>query len=191
MCRMSSPKPLQRNDGLADRMQMPRNRWVFLVQGTAVLLLGVLFIGERGETIRLGIIFFGIYWLSVSIIALVKIFVDHSGPWILFLLMGLFGVVAALFAFRQPVLASINVPAMLVVILAAQGFIMGALDVIYSLQSTMRRWFILGSINVTLGLLLVGALVAAEPISPLAFGILLLIQSAALVIWAFRVDPRS
>jgi uncharacterized membrane protein HdeD (DUF308 family) len=47
--------------------------------------------------------------------------------------------------------------------------------------------FILGAINVLVGLVLLGSPVAAALAVPLVFGVLLLVQGIGLVVWAFRI----
>jgi uncharacterized membrane protein HdeD (DUF308 family) len=49
--------------------------------------------------------------------------------------------------------------------------------------------FIFGVLNVIIGLVLLGSPVMATLAVPFVFGILLLIEGIALVIWAFRVRP--
>jgi uncharacterized membrane protein HdeD (DUF308 family) len=47
--------------------------------------------------------------------------------------------------------------------------------------------FILGAINLLVGLLLLASPVAAALAVPFVFGVLLLIEGIALIVWAFRV----
>ena len=47
--------------------------------------------------------------------------------------------------------------------------------------------FVLGVINVLVGLLLLGSPVAAALAVPVVFGVLLLVQGVGLMLWAFRV----
>jgi uncharacterized membrane protein HdeD (DUF308 family) len=82
---------------------------------------------------------------------------------------------------------ALTVPTALVIILGVQGFIMGVLDIIGGFKGGGLGSFVLGVINILVGLLLLGSPLAAALAVPLVFGILLLIQGVGLIIWAFRV----
>jgi uncharacterized membrane protein HdeD (DUF308 family) len=64
---------------------------------------------------------------------------------------------------------------------------MGVIEIIGGFKGGGVGSFILGAINVLVGLLLLGSPVAAAFAVPLVFGVLLLIQGVASIIFAFRV----
>jgi hypothetical protein len=68
---------------------------------------------------------------------------------------------------------------------------MGALQIIGSFKGGGIGPFILGAINVLVGILLIGSPIAAALAVPLVFGVLLLIQGAGLIILAFASAPES
>ena len=80
------------------------------------------------------------------------------------------GILAGIFVLRHPLIAALTVPAVLVVILGVQGLIMGVLEIIGGLMGGGIGSFILGGINVLVGLLLLGSPVAAVLAAPLVFG---------------------
>jgi uncharacterized membrane protein HdeD (DUF308 family) len=123
----------------------------------------------------------------IGVLSLVRIFADRSVPWIWSLLTGIIGVLAGIFVLRHPLLAAITVPTVLVIVLGVQGLVMGVLEIIESFKGGGIGSFILGLINILVGLLLLGRPLAAALAVPLVFGVLLLVQGAGLVIWAFRV----
>jgi uncharacterized membrane protein HdeD (DUF308 family) len=131
--------------------------------------------------------FLGFYWLIMGILALVRVFVDRSVPWIWELLIGIVGILAGIFVLRHPLLAALTVPTMIVIILGVQGLIMGALEIIGGFTGGGIASFILGVIYALVGLLLLGSPIAAALAVPVVFGVLLLVQGVALIIWAFRV----
>jgi uncharacterized membrane protein HdeD (DUF308 family) len=161
--------------------------WLFLLQGIMAIILGLMFLTAPGATLVSLAAFLGFYWLITGILALVRIFVDRSVPWIWSLLIGIVGILAGLFVLRHPLLAAITVPTALVIVLGVQGLIMGVLDVIGGFKGGGFGSIMLGVINVLIGLLLLGSPLAAALVVPLVFGVLLVIQGVALVIWAFRV----
>src|SRR6516165_6148254 len=71
--------------------------WVFLLQGLAGILLGVMLITAPGATLVVLATFLGFYWLITGVLALVRVFVDHSVPWLWSLLVGIVGILAGMF----------------------------------------------------------------------------------------------
>jgi uncharacterized membrane protein HdeD (DUF308 family) len=161
--------------------------WLFLIQGIAGIILGVMLLTEPGATMVALTTFLGFYWLVMGLLALVRVFVDRSTPWIWSLLSGIVGILAGLFVLRHPVLATLTVPTVLI-ILGVQGLMMGTFEIIAGLKGGGVGSFIVGAINVLVGLLLLGSPVAAAIAVPLVFGVLLLIQGVASVVFAFRVN---
>ena len=161
--------------------------WVFLLQGLAGILLGVMLLTAPGATLLVLTTFLGFYWLIMGVLALVRVFVDRSVPWIWSLLVGIVGILAGIFVLRHPLLAALTVPTALVIILGVLGLVMGVFEIIGGMTGAGIGSFILGVINVLVGLLLLSSPVAAALAVPLVFGILLLVQGVGLIIWAFRV----
>src|SRR5215467_9930276 len=108
--------------------------WVFLLQGLAGILLGVMLITAPGATLVVLATFLGFYWLITGVLALVRVFVDRSVPWLWSLLVGVVGVLAGIFVVRHPLLAALTVPTALVIILGVQGLVMGVLEIIGGLK---------------------------------------------------------
>jgi uncharacterized membrane protein HdeD (DUF308 family) len=129
----------------------------------------------------------GFYWLIVGMLALVQVFLDRSTPWMWSLLSGIVGILAGLFVLRHPLIAALTVPTILVIILGVQGLVMGVIEIIGGFQGGGVGSFILGVVNVLVGLLLLGSPVAAALAVPLVFGVLLLIQGVASIVLALRV----
>jgi len=161
--------------------------WVFLLQGLAGILLGVMLITAPGATLVVLATFLGFYWLITGVLALVRVFADRSVPWLWSLLVGIVGILAGIFVVRHPLLAALTVPTALVIILGVQGLVMGVLEIIGGCKGGGIGSFVLGVINVLVGLLLLGSPVAAALAVPVVFGVLLLVQGVGLIIWAFRV----
>jgi uncharacterized membrane protein HdeD (DUF308 family) len=161
--------------------------WVFLLQGFAGIIIGLMLITEPGATLVALTTVLGFYWLITGVLALVQVFVDRATPWIWSLLAGLVGILAGLFVLRHPLVAALTVPTVLVIILGIQGLVIGAVQIIGGFKGGGIGPFILGAINVLVGILLLGSPVAAALAVPLVFGVLLLIQGAGLMILAFRI----
>jgi uncharacterized membrane protein HdeD (DUF308 family) len=160
--------------------------WVFLLQGVAGILLGLMLITDPGATLVVLVTFLGFYWLFTGVMALVRVFVDRSVPWIWSLLVGIVGILAGLLVLRHPLFAALTVPAMIVIILGVEGLIMGVLDIIGGFTGGGIGSFFLGVVNFVIGLLLLGSPLVAALAVPLVFGVILLIQGIGLIVLAFR-----
>jgi len=167
--------------------RQPSTWWLFLLQGIMAIVLGLMFLTAPGATLVALAAFLGFYWLITGILALVRMFVDRSVPWIWSLIVGIIGITAGLLVLHHPLLAAITVPTALIIILGVQGLIMGVVDIVGGFKGGGFGSIALGAINVLVGLLLLGSPLAAALAVPLVFGVLLLIQGAALIVWAFRV----
>ena len=160
--------------------------WILLLQGIAGVVLGVLLITEPGATTIAIVTFLGFYWLIMGIFALVRTFADRSVPWVWSLLVAIVGILAGLSVIKHPLLAAIGVPTAIVVIVAIQGLVMGGLEIVGAFRGAGIGSFILGAIYVVISLLLLAKPVAAAIAVPLVFGVLLLVQGAALIALALR-----
>lgn len=161
--------------------------WLFLLHGIAAIILGIAFVTAPGSTLILAITFLGFYWLIGGVLSFVRIFVDRSVPWVWSLLSGIVGILGGLLVLRHPLLAAVTVPTVLVIIIGIEGLILGAVQMIECFKGGGIGSFLLGAVNVVIGLILLGSPVAAGLAVPLVFGILLLIQGVSLILWAFRV----
>ncbi|MGA3310422.1 MAG: DUF308 domain-containing protein [Xanthobacteraceae bacterium] len=161
--------------------------WVFLLQGFAGIMLGLMLITEPGATLMALTTVLGFYWLVIGLLALVQVFVDRSTPWVWSLLAGIVGILAGLFVLRHPLFSALTAPTVLVIILGIQGVVIGALQIIGGFKGGGIGPFILGAISVLVGILLLGSPVAAALAVPMVFGALLLFQGAGLIVLAFGV----
>jgi len=161
--------------------------WVFLLQGIAAIVLGLLLLTAPGATLLVLVTLLGVYWLVMGVLSLVRVFADRSVPWIWSLLIAIVGILAGLAVLKHPLAAALFVPASLVVIIGVLGLVMGALDIIGGFTGGGIGSFILGVISVLIGLLLLSSPVASGLAVPIVFAIILLIEGVALIVWAFRV----
>ena len=161
--------------------------WVFLLQGIAAIVLGLLMFTAPGATLLVLVTMLGIYGLVMGVLSLVRVFADRSVPWIWSLLIAIVGILAGLAVLKHPLVAALFVPASLVIVIGVLGVVIGALDIIGGFTGGGIGSFILGAISVLIGVLLLGSPVTAGLALPIVFGILLLIEGVALIVWAVRV----
>jgi hypothetical protein len=82
---------------------------------------------------------------------------------------------------RHPLFAALTVPAAIIIVVAVQGLIMGVLDIIGGFTGGGIGSFLLGVLNLIIGLLLLGSPLMAALALPLVCGLLLLIHGIALM----------
>ncbi|ODS03578.1 hypothetical protein AUC71_08940 [Methyloceanibacter marginalis] len=161
--------------------------WVFLLEGIAAIIFGILLITNPASTLVALVIFLGFYWLFVGVLELVRVFVDSSVPWYWSLLIGVLGIVAGIIVLRHPLFAAIVLPTAIVVWLGVLGLVIGVFAMIGGFTGGGVGSFIFGFVNFVIGLILLGSPMVAALAVPLVFGILLLVQGVVLIIWAFKV----
>ena len=104
--------------------------WLFLLQGIAGIILGLMLITAPGTTLIAMVTFLGFYWLITGVLSLVQMFVDRSIPWIWSLLSGILGIAAGILVLRHPLLAAVTVPTIIVIVLGVEALIMGFVNLI-------------------------------------------------------------
>src|SRR6266436_1917295 len=122
----------------------------------------------------------------MGLLALVRVFVDQSVPGLWSLVIGITGILAGIFVSRYPLLAALTAPAVIVIVLGVLGLIMGAIEIVGGFMGGGIGSFILGVTYLPVGLFLLGSPLAAALAAPPVFGVLLLVQGAALTAFAFR-----
>jgi uncharacterized membrane protein HdeD (DUF308 family) len=160
--------------------------WVFLLQGVAGILLGLMLLTAPGTTLLTLVTFLGFYWIVSGVLSLVQTFVDRSVPWIWSLLIGIVSLVAGVFVVRHPLVAALTVPTAIVIVFGIEGLIIGVLELIGGFSGGGIGSFIRGVINLLIGILLLSAPMAAALAVPFVFAILLLIQGVSLIALALR-----
>lgn len=159
--------------------------WLFWLQGMTGIMVGIMLLTAPGTTTAALVSLLGSYWLIMGILALVRVFVDESVPWLWSLVIGITGILAGIFAAGPPLLAALIMPTAIVV-LGVLGLIMGTTEIVGGFMGGGIGSFILGVIYVPVGLFLLGSPIAAALAAPAVFGVLLLVQGVALTAFAFR-----
>src|SRR5262245_12216229 len=113
-------------------METPKssNWWLFLLQGTAGIVLGVMLLTAPAVRLVGLVTFLGFYGLRTGVLALVRMFADRSVHWIWSLITGIIGILAGIFVLNHPLLAALTVPAMLVFVLGLEGLALGVFEIV-------------------------------------------------------------
>ena len=161
--------------------------WVFLLEGIAALIFGGLLLTNPAATLAALAVFLGFYLLFIGVLELVRMFVDRSQPWIWSLLIGILGIIAGIIVLNHPVMTALAIPVTVVIYLGVISLVMGILGIIGGFTGGGIGSFLLGVVSLIIGALLLGAPMATALAVPFVFGILLVIQGVAQIVYAFRV----
>ena len=161
--------------------------WLVLLQGIALLILGLLLLtAPKLATVSL-IVFLGIYWLVSGIFAIVEIFSgDKSTHWGWLLFYGVLGILAGLAVLQHPLVATVLVSGLLIIVLGVAGVVMGVLNLVRAFKGGGWGVGVLGVIDFAIGALLLASPPAIVLILPFAIGLLALAGGVVLIIFSFR-----
>lgn len=162
--------------------------WIFLLQGIATLILGLLLLISPGMTLVVLVTFMGIWWLVGGIFSIVGIFLpDRSVPWGWFLFNGILGILAGIAVLNHPLLATVLIPTVLVIFIAVDGIIFGVIGLIQAFQGGGLGSGVWGVISIIFGIILLTRPLAAAGVVPIVAGIFGLIGGVALIVLALRL----
>ena len=160
--------------------------WLVLLQGIALVILGILFVISPGMTTVVVIQFLGIYWLIIGIFSIVSIFVDSSlWGWKLF--SGVLGIIAGLIILQHPLWSPVVVGEVLIIILGVEGIIIGVVYLIQAFQGAGWGMGLLGVVSIIIGIILLANIWAFTIALPLVIGILALVGGVISIIGAFQM----
>jgi len=164
--------------------------WLVLLEGIAALIIGILLLTETGATLFTLMVFVGAYWLVTGIIDLVMLFVDRR-QWGWKLFSGIVGIVAGLVLIRDPLWASVLVPATLVWILGIIGIAIGVAAIIRAFMGGGIASAILGIISILLGGILLFNTVVATVVLIYAVAIWAIVGGIFAIVGAFMLRSRE
>jgi uncharacterized membrane protein HdeD (DUF308 family) len=144
-----------------------------------------------GTTLVTLVTFLGFYWIASGVLSLVQMFVDRSVPWIWSLLIGIVGAAAGILIVRDPMVAALTVPTVIVIVFGVEGLVMGPLELIGGFSGGGIGSFLRGAVNLLIGFLLLSAPMAAALAVRFVVAVLLMAQGVALIVLAFRVGNRE
>lgn len=160
--------------------------WLYLIEGIALIILGLLFMTNTAATTLIFIQVLGIYWLIKGILAIVSIFIDSS-RWGWKLLIGILGIIAGIIILQHPIWSPFVVGSTLIIILGIQGLIIGVVEIIQAFQGAGWGSGILGVVSIIIGIWLLANIGAATLALPWAVGIMAIIGGIIAIVNAFRV----
>lgn len=160
--------------------------WLVLLEGIALLILGILLLLKPGMSTLIFIQFIGIYWLIGGIFKIISIFLDSS-MWGWKLFAGILGIIAGVVVLQHPIWSPFIIGATLVIILGIQGLIYGGIGVYQAFKGAGWGSAILGAISILFGIYLLANIGASTLVLPWVVGILAIVGGIAAIVMAFRL----
>jgi uncharacterized membrane protein HdeD (DUF308 family) len=160
--------------------------WLVLVEGIALVILGILLVIKPGMASLIFIQFLGIYWLIAGIFRIVSIFLDRS-MWGWKLFAGILGILAGIFVLQYPVWSPVVVLSTMVIILGIQGIIYGGIGLFQAFKGAGWGAGILGAVSIALGIYLLANIGAVALVLPWVMGVLAIVGGIAAIVMAFRL----
>jgi uncharacterized membrane protein HdeD (DUF308 family) len=173
--------------GATDRFS--NHWWVVLLQGIALVIIGILLITDTDQTLFTLILFLGFWWFIGGIFDLISIMMDHR-HWGWKLVTGILGIIAGVAVIRHPMWAALLVPATIGWMLGVFGVVIGVLGVIRAFQGAGLGVGIVGVVSAILGVLLLGADIGVTAATIIVAGaVWAIIGGIVSIIYAFRLRP--
>lgn len=160
--------------------------WLLLIEGIALVIIGILLITATGMTLAVLVQVLGIYWLVKGIFNLVSIFID-SALWGWKLFAGVIGVLAGLAVIQHPLYATIFVPSVYAVFLGIAALIGGGVNLFQAFQGAGWGTGLLGGVNILFGILLLANPLLGAATLVIVLAIFALIGGIAAIIGAFQL----
>ncbi len=159
--------------------------WLILIEGIALVILGILLLLKPGMTSLIFIQFLGLYWLIGGIFKIVSIFLDHS-MWGWKLVAGILGIIAGIIVINHPLWSPVVILSTLVILLGIQGILYGGIGIFQAFKGAGWGAGILGALSIFFGIYLLANIGAATLALPWVLGILALVGGIAAIVVAFR-----
>ena len=160
--------------------------WLVLIEGIALVILGILLVIKPGMASLIFVQFLGIYWLIAGIFRIISIFLDRS-MWGWKLFAGILGILAGIFVLQYPVWSPVVILSTMVIILGIQGIIYGGIGLFQAFKGAGWEAGILGAVSIAFGIYLLANIGAATLALPWVTGILAIVGGVAAVVMAFRL----
>jgi uncharacterized membrane protein HdeD (DUF308 family) len=157
-----------------------------LLEGIAVLIMGLMLLSAPAQTTIITVQILGFYWLIAGVLKMVSIFVDRT-MWGWKLFAGILGIFAGIVIIQHPIWSPLVVGSTIIIILGFQGILYGVVGVIQAFRGAGWGAGIMGAISILFGILLLVNVWVATFSLPWVLGILAVVGGIIGIIGAFRL----
>ncbi len=162
--------------------------WLILADGVIVVLLGILLLVDTQATLTLLIRFLGAYWFITGIMQFAAAFMlkEHR---VANIFMGLLGLAAGVILLINPLLGDVIIPGVIVIMLGAEGILMGAAAMWQAAQGAGAGRFIYGLFSLVIGFILVfnQPFAVGVTVLPIVIGVFAIFIGPAVILASFNV----
>lgn len=160
--------------------------WIPLIEGIALVIVGVLLFTSPIDTILLLTRVLGLFWFLSGIFELVSIFVDRSA-WGWKLIGGIIGLFAGYYLINAPTAGAIILGFTLVIMLGIQALLLGVVHLIQALRGAGWGIGVVGIINIIFGVLLLSNSLIATATLPWVLGAVAIVGGISAIFMSLRL----
>lgn len=164
--------------------------WLVLIEGLALLLLGIMLLVNTGEATLVLMLFVGVYWLIAGVFRIMSIFIDRR-LWGWNLLVGLIGIAAGIIVVQYPLWSTSVVLDTVIIILGLMGLFFGIGNIIGGIGSKSWGTAILGLFSLIIGIVLLANVWLFSFSLPYALGIIAIVGGISAIISSLSMKPQS
>jgi len=164
--------------------------WMVLIEGVALIILGLLLLANPAKTGVIIVQVLGIYWFIAGILSIVRIFIDSSA-WGLKLIAGIIGIIAGILVLQHPLTSTLLVGNATITVLGIGGIIIGAVNIYNAFKGAGWGTGILGAISIIMGIVLLANIWIFTFSLPWVIGILSVIGGIIALFGAFRMRSEG
>jgi uncharacterized membrane protein HdeD (DUF308 family) len=158
--------------------------WLVLIEGVALLLLGMLLMVKPEKTSVIVVQFLGIYWFLGGIFKIVGLVVDRS-MWAAKLIAGILGIIAGILVIQHPLWSATIVGNTLIILLGFVGLVYGGVSLYQAFSGAGWARGILGAVSILLGIALLVDVWAISLSLPWTLGLLAFVGGFVVIAQAF------
>jgi uncharacterized membrane protein HdeD (DUF308 family)/predicted flap endonuclease-1-like 5' DNA nuclease len=159
--------------------------WLILIEGVALIILGILFLTNPAATAVAVVTVLGLYWLISGILGIIGIFLNHHN-WFWKLLLGLLGIAAGILILQHPISSTFVVGASLTLWLGILGIVMGVMNIIRGIMGEGWGVLVLGVVSIIIGAVLLANFWGVTISLPWTLGIVSIVGGLIAILDSFR-----
>ncbi len=175
-----------------EKVESLKNIWLLpFFRGIASVVLGALLVFSPQITTIVLIQFLGIYWLVLGVVSIIEIFVGDTGiakGWLL--IRGILEIIAGLVILYQPLSSAVAIVVALVTFFGIWALVLGVVNIAQTFIGGGPASFLLGILDIVIGLAIFYSLTGAAIALPIVIGILAIVSGLSLIFYSFNLRSR-
>lgn len=162
--------------------------WLLLLEGIAVLILGILLLAAPGKALTALVGVIGLYLLVRGILMIVGIFVDRT-QWVAKLIGGIVGIIAGILVIQHPLWTGGWIPVTITLLVGISAIVAGVVGLAQAVQGGSWGYGLLGAVGILIGFTMMFN-IGENSLLPVVLGILAIAAGIFAIVQAVRWRPR-